>query len=88
MALDPVEKASGSFTKPNSAVANSVISSAKRLRCRPTTVSACKYSSTKSRSPVASMELAVGAVNPSSRAAIVRSRARVAPATAPEPSGQ
>ena len=41
----------------------------------------------KSRSLVASMELAVGAANPNSRAAMVRSRARVAPATAPEPSG-
>ena len=34
------------------------------------------------------MELAVGAVKPSSRAAMLRSRASVAPATAPEPSGQ
>ncbi len=42
----------------------------------------------KSRSLVASMELAVGAVNPSSRAAMVRSSASVAPATAPDPSGQ
>ncbi len=64
IALDPVENASGSTTNPNSAVANSVISSANRLRCRPTNVSACRYSRMKSRSLVASMELAVGAVNP------------------------
>ena len=88
MALDPVENASGRVTNPNSAVAKSVISSAKRLRCKPTNVSACRYSRMKSRSLVASMELAVGAVNPSSRAAIVRSSASVAPATAPDPSGQ
>ena len=64
IALDPVENASGRITKPNSAVANSVISSANRLRCNPTNVSACRYSRMKSRSLVASIELAVGAVNP------------------------
>ena len=51
-------------------------------------VSAWRYSRMKSRSLVASMLLAVGAVKSSSRAAMVRSSASVAPATAPEPSGQ
>ena len=73
IALDPVEKASGRKTKPNSAVANSVISSANRLRCSPTNVSACKYSRMPSRSLVESIELAVGPPNPGWRAAIVRS---------------
>ena len=35
MALEPVENASGRSTKPNSAVAKRVISSAKRLAWRP-----------------------------------------------------
>src|SRR5260370_34896436 len=42
----------------------------------------------KSRSEVASMLLGVGASKLRARAAMVRSRARVAPAMAPEPRGQ
>ena len=45
-------------------------------------------SSMKSRSEVASRELAVGEVKARALEAMVRSRARVAPATAPLPRGQ
>src|ERR1035441_7987830 len=61
IAEEPVENASGSSTKPNSAVEKIVNSSAKREMCKPRIATAWQNSSAKSRSEVASIEFCVGA---------------------------
>jgi hypothetical protein len=64
-----------------------IISSAHRLKCSPRSESALTNSRTKSRSLVASILFAVGTEKSSSSAMKARSSGRVAPATAPDPSG-
>ncbi len=88
MMLDPVEKASSSFTKPNSRVAQRMISSAWRLTSTPIIAATKANSATKSRLAVPSIELAVLPVKPRSRATASGSRPRLEPASAPEPYGE
>ena len=88
MMLDPVEKASSSATKPNSRVAQRMISSAWRLTSTPIIAVTKANSATKSRAAVPSIELAVQPVKPRSRATASGSRPRLEPASAPEPYGE
>ena len=56
MMLDPVENASSSVTKPNSRVAQRMISSACRLTSTPIIAATKANSATKSRDAVPSIE--------------------------------
>ena len=66
MMLDPVEKPSSSATKPNSRVAQRMISSACRLTSTPIIAVTKANSATKSRDAVPSIELGVDPVKPRS----------------------
>src|SRR5213596_389416 len=78
----PVAKASGSSTKPNSSVAHSTSSSARRERCTAEIAAAARNSTAASRSATASTLLAVTRAKPSWRATKRRSRGKPAPASA------
>ncbi len=88
MMLDPVEKPSSSATKPNSRVAQRMISSACRLTSTPTIAVTKANSATKSRAAVPSIELGVDPVKPRSCATASGSRPRLEPASAPAPYGE
>ena len=88
MMLDPVEKPSSSATKPNSRVAQRMISSACRLTSTPIIAVTKANSATKSRDAVPSIELGVDPVKPRSRATASGSRPRLDPASAPAPYGE
>ena len=85
--LDPVAISSPRITKPNSALAQSTMSSPRRLRWIATATHAYARSSAKSRSDTASMLFSVSRVNPSSRATTSRRRGNVLAASAPDPRG-
>ncbi len=87
MRLEPVEISSASLTKPNSELAHSTMSSARRLRWIEVATHAYTRSSAKSRSDTASMLFSVSRGSWSSRERRVLSSGRVEPPRAPEPSG-
>ncbi len=84
---EPVEKASGSRTKPNGWLAQTTISSASRDRCKPVSAAAARNSSAKSRSDTPSRLFAVGRSKPNAAAVAARSMAKPVPASAALPSG-
>ena len=86
--LDPVLCRSGSLANPNSAMAHSTTSSARRDRCVPRIEHAARNSSAKSRSETASIELTNVPSNPSRSAIASTGRAMVEPASAPAPRAQ
>ncbi len=73
MMLEPVAKASGRVTKPNSALDQRTISSARRDRCIMQVAAAARNSTTKSRSETASTLFSLTRAKPSSRATAARS---------------
>src|SRR5439155_602775 len=79
----PVAKPSGSSMKPNSSVAQSTSSSARRLKWTAQIAAAARNSAAASRSATASTLLAVTRAKPSRRATNLRSRGKPAPASAP-----
>ena len=80
-------KASGSSTKPNSALAQSTTSSPSRLRWIMARAAAEANSTAKSRSLTASMLFPAIPAKPSLRATIRRSMGWAVPASAPAPKG-
>ena len=87
MMLEPVQKASGSSTKPNCCEVQITSSSHQRDRWTAVSDAAAQNSTAKSRSLTASRELAVTPSNPSAAAVAARSMGNVVPARAAAPRG-